>query len=101
MPVASSLMMQLMLTVDIPGLPPPQRAWYPGAVQGPPPPAPASAERPSPPQSHMAELVAIQVPMPVLVRRVWVGWKPLAERLEALPVRSGGAEFVPFLALRS
>ena len=49
----------------------------------------------------MAELVAIQVPMPVVARRVWVGWKPLVERLEALPVRSGGAELVPPLALRS
>ena len=44
MPVASSLMTWLMLTVDIP---PPQRAWYPGAVQGPPPPALVSPDRPS------------------------------------------------------
>ena len=31
----------------------------------------------------------------------WVGWKPLVERLEDLLVRSGGAELVPLLALRS
>ena len=30
-----------------------------------------------------------------------MGWKPLAERLEALLVRFGGAELVPLLALRS
>ena len=38
--------------------------------------------------------------MPVLVRRVWMGWESPIEGLEALPVQPGGAELVLLLASR-
>ena len=81
--------------------PPLQWAWYKGALQGPLPQALVSINRPSLLRSHMAELVAVWVPMPVLVRRVWWGWESLVERLGGFAGTIwGGAELIPLLALR-
>ena len=100
-PVTSSLMIQLVLMVEILGVTTTPKDMVPWDVSeaiskglG------IQRQAVTPAKPHGGVNGHMTANMPVLVRRVWMGWESLRERLEALLVQSGGAELVLLLASR-